>query len=463
MPTPSSWVPRSIRGISVAVAMGAGLVTALLGLATYGVVHHEIERQIDHRIEVETQALLEQNEAHGFEALVRTVNARDGVAFDIGYLSSIDGGDRSMGYILTDALGRRRAGRLQADMPPPGWSEFLHFRKPDGSRGIAQVMNSAVPGGGRLVVAADRAVVDEMDLKLLQLFLLNFGLIILVVGAVAFGFGRIIQRRLAAIRTSAETIMADNLTHRMPVETGRGELDRLAMSLNAMLDRISGLVENLRHMSIGIAHDLRTPVNRLRQRLEEAQRAADPDMDKLLGAALAECDELMELLTGLLTISEVSGEAARKRFAIFDVAAAVQEMVATYRPSLEDCGIFLTADCDLAPVMGEKRLLQRAVANLLDNLCLHTPAGTKAHIAVKAGSDAVHIRLTDDGPGIPMEDRKRVFEPMTRLDRSRSTPGHGLGLNMVAAVVAAHQGSVEIIPSTEGLTIHIQLPAYAVD
>ncbi|MCA0210654.1 MAG: HAMP domain-containing histidine kinase [Proteobacteria bacterium] len=455
---PASWIPRSIRGIAIAVAVGAGLVTALLGLATYGVVHHEIERQIDHRIEVETQALLEQNRAHGFEALVRTVNARDGVAFDIGYLSSIDGGDRSMGYILTDASGRRRAGSLEADIPPSGWSEFLQFRKPDGSQGIAQVMNSAVPGGGRLIVAADRAIVDQMDLTILKLFLLNFGLIMLVVGLVAFGFGRIIQRRLAAIRTSAEAIMADDLTRRMPVESGRGELDLLAIALNAMLDRISRLVENLRHISVGIAHDLRTPVNRLRQRLEEAHRCADPQTQKFLDAATAESDELLELLTGLLAISEVNRDAVRKRFAALDVADVVREMVATYQPSLEDRGIALTADCDGAPVMGEKRLLQRALANLLDNLDVHTPAGTQAHMSVKTDGDNVIIRLTDDGPGIPAADRQRVFEPMARLDHSRSMPGHGLGLSMVAAIVSAHQGIVEIAPSTNGLTVRIQLP-----
>lgn len=460
---PAKWMPGSIRGIAFSIAAGAGLVTALLGLATYGVVHHEIERQIDHRIEVETHALLEQNRAHGFDALVHTINARDdGVAFDIGYLASIDGDDRSMGYILTDASGRRRAGALRADIPPPGWSEFLHFRKPDGSTGIAQAMNSAVPGGGRLVVAADRAIVDKMDLKILKLFLLNFGLIILVVGAVALGFGRIIQRRLAAIRMSAETIMAEDLSNRMPVETGRGELDRLAMSLNAMLDRISGLVDNLRHMSVGIAHDLRTPINRLRQRLEEAQREADPNMQRLLGAALEESDELLELLTGLLAISEVGGGAVRKRFTAVDLAAAVQEMVTTYQPPLEDRGISLTADYDAASVLGEKRLLQRVVANLLDNLSFHTPAGTQAHISVKSSGDTVDIQLTDNGPGIPAAERLRVFEPLARLDRSRSTPGHGLGLSMVAAIVTAHQGTVEIMDSTRGMTIHIRLPRIAV-
>jgi len=456
-----SWIPRSIRGIAIAVALGAGIVTVLLGLATYAVVHHEIERQIDHRIEVETQALLQQNHAHGFDALVRTIDARDGVDFDIGYLSSIDGGDRSMGYILTDASGRRRAGTLRAAMPPPGWSEFVHFERADGEQAIAQAMNSPVPGGGRLVVAADRAIVDEMDLKLLKLFLLNFGLIILVVGAVAIGFGRMIQRRLSAIRTSAEAIMVDNLTQRMPVETGRGELDRLAMSLNAMLDRINGLVESLRHMSVGIAHDLRTPVNRLHQRLEEAQRAADPAMQKQIDAALAESNELLELLTGLLAISEVNGEAVRKRFALVDLAGAVEEMTAAYQPSLEDCGIHLTTEFESALVLGEKRLLQRAIANLLDNLSLHTPAGTHAHISTKVVGEEVRIRLADDGPGIAPENWQRVFEPLTRLDSSRSAPGHGLGLSMVAAIVSAHQGTAEIMPSAKGLTLQISLPSSA--
>lgn len=456
-------LPRSIRGIAIVIALAAGLITALLGLATYALVHHEIERQIDHRIEIETRALLAYHEAHGFTELANMIRARDSQTSigATGYLAGVDDEDRSMGYILTDASGRRRAGSLAAAMPPAGWSEFVHFGKPDGTTGIAQAMNSAIPGGGRLVVAADRAVVDQMDLKILKLFLLDFGLIIIVVGLVAFGLARIIHVRLEGIRTAAQAIMAGNLTTRMHVNGGGGELDRLAMALNAMLDRIDTLVKHLRHISVGIAHDLRTPINRMRVRLEEALRSADPDFPETLSAAIADSDELMELLSGLLAISELEGRAVRSRFTAVDLNDAIEEIVAAYQPSLDECGVTIST-CLAAPViLGERRLLQRCIANLLDNARVHTPAGTHVEIVARAEDGAAVIHVSDTGPGVPPEEAERVFEPMVRLEQSRSAPGHGLGLSIVAAIIAAHDGTVEIASRQTGMLMIIRLPGAA--
>jgi len=455
-----SILPRSIGGIAIVVALAAGVITSLLGLATYAVVHHEIERQIDHRIQTETRALLSHHKAHGFAGLANMIVARDGQTAigETGYLAGLDGADRSMGYILTDSTGRRRAGSLAAAMPPPGWSEFVRFRKSDGTEGIAQAMNSPLPDGGRLVVAADRSIVDQMDLQLFKLFLLDFGLIIIVVGLVSFSFARIINVRLGAIRTSAEAIMAGNLSTRMPVERGRGELDKLAIALNAMLDRIGNLVDNLRHVSVGIAHDLRTPLNRMRARLDEAQRSASPETAELLSAAIADSNELLELLSGLLALSEIEGQAIRSRFTSVDLNDAIGEMVAAYEPAIEECGLTITTRLAAPMVLGERRVLQRCIANLLDNACAHTPPGTHIEIDAALEDDMAVVRVSDTGPGIPAEDAIRVFEPMIRLERSRSTPGHGLGLSMVAAIIAAHHGTVAIVPGTPGLSMEIRLP-----
>lgn len=456
----AKWQPRSIRGIAFAIGLGAALVTALLGLATYAVVHQEIERQIDHRIEVETESLLAQYKAYGFEGLVKAVQTREtSAAGDIGYMSAIDLGDRSMGYILTDAQGRRRAGHLKAPMPKPGWSEFLHFERPDGSKGIAQVMNSPVPGGGRLIVAADRAIVDAMDYKLFKLFLVEFGVIMAIIAFASYNFGRLIHHRLAGIRRTAEEIMDGNLSHRMPVESGRGELDRLASSLNAMLDRIAALVENLRHTNVGIAHDIRTPVARMRQRLEVAQNSADPKMSKLLGEAISESDDVLELLTSLLAISELNSKTVRKRFKALKLDEVLSEMAASYQPSLEEKGIALSTSLEPVQVMGDKRLLQQMLANLFDNLALHTPAGTQAMLKIWKKKDRAMIRLSDTGPGILEQDAQKVFEPMVRLDRSRSTSGYGIGLSMVSAIASVHDGTAQIIPSEAGLIIEIQISA----
>jgi hypothetical protein len=156
-------MPRTIPGLALGFAILLALIITLLGLATYGLVHEELERQIDHRIELETNALIHFYEDHGFEALKKVIEVRDhsDLIGDVGYLTGVDYNDREMGYILIDAAGQRQAGLLDAKMPSEGWSEFVNFRKPDGSFAVAQAMNSPLKGGGRLVVAADRTIVTE--------------------------------------------------------------------------------------------------------------------------------------------------------------------------------------------------------------------------------------------------------------------------------------------------------------
>ncbi|HKX79890.1 MAG TPA: HAMP domain-containing sensor histidine kinase [Novosphingobium sp.] len=458
---PHRIMPRSIRGLSLGVAMMSGLIITLLGLATYRFVHEEIECQINQRIRIEADALLAHHKRHGFAALVDLVNTLDRHATpeDLSYLEGADSKGRSMGYIVTDASGRRRAGSLAANVPPPGWSEFVPFHSPDGASAMAQAINTPLPGGGRLVVAADRAVVDQMDLKLLVLFLGAFALILAVGTAAVIGLGRLVRGRLSTIEGSAAAIMAGDLSRRMPLDGSAEEFDRLAMILNSMLDRIQTLMNNLKQVSSDIAHDLRTPLNRLRGRLEEAEgTATEPIQRERLAAAIREADDLLDLFSSILAISEIEGQTVRSRFQTVALHDIIEETAEAFRPAYEQAGMSLMLAIAPMTISGDRQLIQRCLVNLLDNALAHTSAGTDVTISTEARDDQVALTIADNGPGIADGDRERIFQRFARLDHSRSTSGYGLGLNMVAAIAAAHGGSVRVIPTAVGLTIEILLP-----
>lgn len=454
-------IPRSVRGLAFAIALAASTATVAIGAVTGFLVHEEIERQIDHRLELEVTALLEVHRNEGFERLLTVVAERERARPPVtGYLAAVSGSDRGIGYIVTDADGRRRGGALAAGLPAPGWSEFLHFRRADGSAGIAQAMNVPLPGAGRLVVAGDRAVVRQMDEAVLRMFLVVLGLILTILALTLAGFSHIVHLRLAAIRDSARAIMDGDLARRMPHDGARSEFDQLAVELNRMLDRIGALLESLRQVSSDIAHDLRTPLTRLRADLEAAMSHTDPERVRdAVEAAMGEADQALDLFAALLAITEVEGEGMRRRFAPLELSGAVARIAEAYEPSLEAAGIRLELDLSETWIDGDLALIQRATANLLDNLIAHTPAGTTARLSVLASEDKAQLRLADNGPGVDPDTQARIFERFVRLDPARSGPGHGLGLALVSAVAGAHGGVASARRLSPGLELSVSIPA----
>lgn len=455
--------PRSIRGLTLAVAAATAIVTAALGGLTYHVVHEEIERQIDHRIKIETRALIEYERAHGFDALLTAIRIREETGTqEMRSIPDGNGADsgHTLGYMVFDAAGARRGGELDATQPPLGWSEFVHFARPDGSRGIAQAVNSPLPDGGRLVVAVDRLIVDQMDARLFRLFGGAFGALLLFNVGATLAFGRLIRRRFEQMGSTAASIMAGDMTQRMRIGRDDSELDELATVLNAMLDRIAALVTNLRDVSSGLAHDLRTPLARMRASLDRAERiATTPEQVRELESATSELDALLNLFAGILAVAEVDARGIRNSFKVVDLAAAIDEIVEVHRAAFDDRGIALNLHVAPSEVMGDKALLQRAVGNLLDNVLVHGGRATAVSVIVGADDKEHWIEVADNGIGIPPEEGKRIFERLVRLDQSRSKPGHGLGLSMVMAIAEAHGGRVMARPSPTGLAIRIHLPS----
>lgn len=443
-------LPRSFRGLVGLIGGAFTLVTAALCLLTYGIVHEAIEQHLDTRTKAEAEALLAAADARGLAGVRAAVQAREAMH---------TAGD--LGYVVVDGQGRRVGGTLDAAVPPQGFTEFVHYRLANGERGIAQAYNAAIPGGGRLVVAADRAAVDEMDRIIFAMFGAAFGLILLVAFAAIVALRRAVRRRLAALRDAAEAIMAGDFSRRVPA-AGDPEFDAVAAVINRMLDRIEALLDTLRQLSTDIAHDIRAPLNRVRGGLEALERAPGEGEHKALaGGAVAEIDALLDLLAALLGISEIEGFAVRKRFVPVELSALAADVVDGYQAVVEAAGVRLSVAGEPVEVMGDKALLRRALANLIDNALLHAAGATRIEVSLARDEDHALITVADDGPGIPAAEHETVFRRFVRLERSRTSPGHGLGLNIVSAIARAHGGTAGIVPGEAGLAVALSLPLRA--
>lgn len=260
-------------------------------------------------------------------------------------------------------------------------------------------------------------------------------------------------RRVDVLDRTARAIFDGDLNRRMPIRGTHDEFDRLAASLNRMLDRISALMDGMRQISTDVAHDLRTPLSRLRQRLEDfGETDLTQDQRAALEAAASEADAILSIFGALLQIAHVEAGTIRKRFAAVDLAALATEVGETYQAVAEGAGHALSVQVvPNAFVRGNRELLLQLIVNLLENAITHTPAGTQIWLNVELRADVVALIVADDGPGIPPAERGRVFRRFYRLDASRSTPGTGLGLALVAAIAEIHDARIEASDNAPGL------------
>jgi hypothetical protein len=377
-------------------------------------------------------------------------------------------------YLVTTPTGEGLAGNVGSLEPGvldhPGWLETSYHRldAPEGSDHRALVEVVQLPGGFRLMVGRD---LEERE----RLFgiIANAGqwslALVIVLGLVGgFFVSRRVLKRVDAMTDTAQTIMAGDLAGRLPISGTGDELDRLAVHLNAMLDRIEALMGGLKEVSDNIAHDLKTPLTRLRNRCEQALRGApgDGDYRAALESTIAESDELIRTFDALLMIARAESGHARDNMTEFDAAEIARDVGELYEPLADEKGLALTVDAPVAaPVHGNRELVSQALANLVDNAIKYAGPdrklnGAPTEIVVKAGNDGERITLSvaDRGPGIPDADRGRVVERFVRLEQSRSEPGSGLGLSLAAAVARLHGGELTLEDNQPGLRSTIALP-----
>ncbi len=424
-----------------------------------------ITEQITDTVNAEITGLSEQYRLGGIRRLVVVVDAR---ARRPG--SSL--------YLVTTPAGESLAGNVTA-LPPgtldnPGWTDTGYRRLDESEAGehaehhaLARVFQ--LPGGFRLLVGRD---LDERE-RLYNIVLSagRWSVAIVIVLGLAGGLfvTRRVLRRVDAMTETTRTIMHGDLGGRLPVAGTGDELDRLAENLNVMLERIEALMRGLKEVSDNIAHDLKTPLTRLRNRAEQALRSAKNEAEyrAALDNTIEESDGLIRTFNALLMIARAESGQAREDMAEFDAAEIAHDVGELYEPLAEEKGIALRVEADTpAPLKGNRELISQALANLVDNSIKYVEPrgdagnGAPAQIVVRAlaEGDRILFSVADTGPGIPETDRARVVERFVRLEQSRSKPGSGLGLSLASAVARLHGGELILADNQPGLKSVIALP-----
>jgi signal transduction histidine kinase len=412
-----------------------------------------MSRQVDQTIAAEIQGLREQYLRRGLLGLRQIVLERSAGASgaSLYILIAVDG--RSLGNLPSWPEGATR--------DQGGWLNFEYLRGAAASKARGQQI--ALQGGWRLLVARDVADLKAIEATLENTLLYALGLTALfgVIGGA--WIARVVLSRLDQINQTSQEIMSGDLSRRIPILGSNDELDELATNLNAMLGQIEVLMTGMREVADNIAHDLRTPLNRLRNRLEGAMLARDtPEETRTaLESAIEQADDLIATFNSLLLIAEAESGAHRDALEDVDLRAVARDVVDLYEPVAEERGIALTLSApDPVKLRGNSSLVARAAANLVDNALKYTPGGGRVSVTVDAAlrNDGPVLTVKDSGPGIPPEDRERVLDRFVRLERSRNTPGSGLGLSLVAAVARMHGAALELGDAQPGLSARLVFP-----
>jgi signal transduction histidine kinase len=443
------WRSASLR---LAAQYSVAFTTAVivLWLVTLLTTRGALTRQFDDRILSETAALEQEFQVEGLIGVSEAVQERDRTPGALDY--GLEGPD-----------GRPIAGRLAGRSAASGWST-LAMREASGDRENIRVHATTLARGYRLLVGGDDESIDAVDDLLAWRFLLaTVGVVLIgLVGGYALAHG--MGRRIAAITDAAEAIIDGDLSRRVPGARSGDDLDRLAATFNRMLDRIAALMESLRQVSSDIAHDLRTPLTRLRGRLEaNLDRSAEAgEQTAAIEGALADLDAILATFAALLRIAQIEGGARRSAFQAIDLAAISRTVVDALAPSAEDAGqsLELTGVGGLI-IEGDRELITQMLVNLVENGLRH--AGPRARVGVRCAVQQGRpvLSVVDDGPGVPDSERERLFDRFHRLEASRSTPGSGLGLSMVAAVAKLHGAEVSLHDAAPGLDVRVTFPAVA--
>ena len=435
----------------------------LLGLISYQ-SSIQIQRQQGDEIDREVGLLQRLDRAEGFRSVIIAV---DRLARQPG--PGI--------YFLSDPTGRMIVGNVDQlplnVLQQPGTYSFNYERqRPFAEEGDAErqgnavVRSVALDSGLLLVVGRDVVERRGFTAIILQGFL--FGVAgILIFSLIAGGLTAVrVLRRIDSITSTSSKIMSGNLSERIPVTKRNDEFDGLATSLNQMLDRIEQLLQGLKEVTDNVAHDLKTPLTRLRNKAEAALReGTDPEAQRqALETTISESDKLIQTFNALLMIARAEAGAPSGAFADVDVSAVAEDVADLYGPVAEEAGMTLeTAVTEGIHLRANRELIGQALVNLVENALKYFDKGErtdgKITVTARRQGDRVLIEVADNGPGIPPEERKRVVERFVRLEKSRTEPGSGLGLSLVAAVARLHKGELRIEDNAPGVRAVIDLPA----
>ena len=430
-------------------------VLMLLGFIYWSTVSY-ISAQTDETIDIEILDLTERYRNAGLSGLTQLLSER---------LSRRPAG--ASVYLLTDKdlaplVGNLDRWPLGADIKN-GWLEFTleNAGGTDTSEHQARARVFRLSGGFILLVGRDIHDLEITKRRIIATLLWGLAIMLVLGGIGSVMMGRSTLRRIEAINETSREIMSGDLSRRVPSRNTGDDFDVLADNLNNMLNQIESLMESVRRVSDNIAHDLRTPLARLRNRLEELSLDVEQSDNRraTVEQALEEADGLLNTFNALLRIARIESHDTRAGFADIDIAALVGDVVELYEPLAEEKSLRLATSLDVRPVFkGDRDLLFQALANLLDNAIKYAPPRSEISCRLEAADDGARLVLSDKGPGIPASQRDNVFQRFFRLEQSRTTPGNGLGMSLVQAVMQLHHLRLELHDNEPGLKVVIAFP-----
>lgn len=432
------------------------------GFATWLVLSQPVDAGVEARLAREASTLVSLYGSRKLHDAANGIRARERRASGLRWRLSSSG--RAEGN-LPEAATYRLGLQTVALGPPPILvaEEEGTDNDDDDAQDRLRVLTVAWPGGAQLSLGEDVARLSELKRQFLRTFLLTSGAALMIALGLTLTFAARVLSRIETIARTADAVSGEDMGVRVPVRSdGRGDdIDRLAESVNRMLDRIAGLLTSLHQVSDDVAHDLRTPLAHLKQRVESAL-AGPPSVEAYRAAlegASDKIDEVLATFEALLSIARLEGGASLHMQPV-DLAAVAAAVVEAYRPSAEDGGrtLIVSAAHPLL-VQGERSLITQMLANLVENALIHTPEGASVEVRAELLGPVARLAVEDDGPGVPDEARGRIFERFFRMDRSRTTPGTGLGLSLAAAVAAAHGAEIRAEDAAPGLAIYVDFPA----
>lgn len=437
------------------------LIITLTNVAIFSVLYIVISRHLtdnlySHVEEVgRTLADVEGEETDGFQEL----------AAMIAHHSVIAQSDEDI-YLLTDANGRYVAGNVSSMARFDGWRKVRWDELNLVGRWSPTRMSDAIIGkwvpikGGRLFVGDGNG--DIKDAQRWLLVGLFWGIAMSIVCALVGGYmlGRRAQRRILQMAQTLNAVALGRLEQRVPRSPTHDDLDQVASLINATLERLQGLFVNLKQVSVDIAHDLRTPISRMRQQLENVRtgpQAMSAYVD-VVDNSIAEIDVISETFDGLMRISEIEAGARKSKFTDVELNSLIAHVADAFLAPAEDRRQRLQSSLASpgVQVRGDRRLLMQLFANLIQNAIIHSPPESQIDVELLAERDNAIVRVRDNGPGIPAEEREKVFRRLYRLDKSRSTPGNGLGLPLAAAIAELHGAKIKLDDNDPGLVVEVR-------
>nr|WP_286198569.1 HAMP domain-containing sensor histidine kinase [Mesorhizobium sp. BR1-1-16] len=442
------------------------VVFTVFAVVFVGWISRETDRiltqQVQDSIEAEIGVLADEGLSKGLTGIVAAIEQR----------SRVPGASL---YVIADASGNVVAGNvtevpsalLQRSGLDPVTIPYKRLEG-DSTRHLAMVRVLPLPNGLRMLVGRDVSDIERIRVVVAKAMMIGVGLLIALALLSWFFVSRRVLKRIDQVSATSRRIMDGDLSGRLEV-TGTGdEFDRLAASLNAMLDRIEALLSGLKEVSDNIAHDLKTPLTRLRTRVEAALAgpARTDEYRAALEATIEDSDQLIRTFNALLMIARIEAGSPDGAMASINLARVVADVAEFYEPVAEEAEVYLALSLEEPlPMLGSRELISQALGNLVDNAIKYVktgdepPAPARVEVTARREGGDIVIQVADNGPGIPASERERVLERFVRLEKSRSQPGSGLGLSLVDAVARLHHGSLSLGDAGPGLVVTLRFPA----